>query len=89
ERARELPDPTWRPSDDPHVGVYIRALPESAYYPTWYATRMLPELSLLQWPDYDPVTGKPLPGNVTVRAEEWIAAERAARHAATPGVIHM
>ncbi|MFC5470963.1 SpvB/TcaC N-terminal domain-containing protein [Cohnella suwonensis] len=84
----ELPDPAFHPADDPDVGGYFRSLPDGEYLPTWYAARMVPELAQAKWPDFDPVTGKPIPGQVTVRAEEYMAAVRAARHAATPTVAY-
>ncbi|SFB62439.1 RHS repeat-associated core domain-containing protein [Cohnella sp. OV330] len=88
-QASALPDPAFNPADDPDVGRYFRTLDQTEYLPTWYGVRMDPAKAQQHWPDRDPVTGAPIPGQVTVRAEEYWAAERAGKHAATPLVRHL
>ncbi|HSJ54098.1 MAG TPA: toxin TcdB middle/C-terminal domain-containing protein, partial [Anaerolineae bacterium] len=83
-----LPDPGWDPAADPDAGHFSAALPPETYRPTWYGLRMDPAAALLRWPDSDG-QGNPLPQNAQVRAAERRAAERAARHAATPAIEHL
>ena len=76
------------PSQDPDVGNYFGRLPTEDYLPTWYNLRTDPAKALLRWPDVDPVTGKPLPGNKRIREAEKAAAGKADKHAETPTVAH-
>ncbi len=82
-----LPDPGFRPTDDPDVGHYFVRLPEGEYWPTWYQRRMDAVERLAAWPDQDE-EGNPLPHNQQVRAAEEEAAKKAAKHAATPTQAH-
>jgi len=79
-----LPDHTFNPADDLDVGEHFRRSPQSEYLPTWYDMRMDTSKAILNWPDVDPTTGAPIPQNTIIRAAEKSAAEKAAKHAATP-----
>jgi RHS repeat-associated protein len=84
-----LPDHTFNPADDPDVGEHFRRSPQSEYLPTWYDVRMDTSKAILKWPDVDPATGAPIPKNAVIRAAEKSAAEKAAKHAATPDQAYL
>ncbi len=75
-KPEKLPDHTFSPIDDPHVGSYFRSLPENDYLPTWYDLRMDTEKASQKWTD------------LNVRRIQEKAAKRTARHSATPTIFH-
>ena len=84
-----LPGHDSDPVDDPHAGDYFKRLPKDEYWPTWYFLRADSGEANKEWPDVDPVTGKPTPENAAKRANENAAALKAARHASTPIRIYL
>lgn len=83
-----LPDHRFNPNNDSHIGQYFSKLPQSYYLPTWYNLRMDPTKALEKWPDVDN-DGNPISGNQRIRQLEKEAAEKAAKHSATPTAAHL
>ena len=83
-----LPDHTFDPVADPHVGYYFQGLPQEDYLPTWYDLRMDSAKATVQWPDYDE-EGNLIPWNSKLRNSEKQTAVKAAKHSATPSVFHL
>ncbi|MCD4716622.1 MAG: hypothetical protein K8R45_07755, partial [Desulfobacterales bacterium] len=81
------PDHTFNPANDADVGYYISVLPEEDYLPTWYNLRMDASKALKTWPD----TGRneEKERNERIRISEKSAAQKAAKHCATPTVAHL
>ena len=72
-----LPDHNFNPVNDPDVGHYFQPLPEDDYLPTWYNIRIDETNAAVEWNNQD------------VREAEVSAAQKAAKHAATPTVAYM
>jgi len=81
------PDHTFNPANDADVGYYISVLPEEDYLPTWYNLRMDASKALKTWPD----TGRneEKERNERIRISEKSAAQKAAKHCATPTAAHL
>lgn len=72
-----LPDHTFNPMNDPDVGAYLKDLSQDHFLPTWYDLRVDPVKAQAKW------------HNTAIRDAEKRAAEKAAKHAATPSVSHL
>ncbi len=83
-----LPDHTFDPVADTHVGYYFQGLKKEDYLPTWYDLRMNSAKTLLQWPNYDE-EGNPIPWNSKLRNAEKKTAVKVAKHSATPSIFHL
>jgi RHS repeat-associated protein len=67
------------PTKDPNVGGFFSRLPREDFLPTWHALRTGATNSTAFGAQYP---------NADRRAEQTVAAAKAAAHAATPGVAH-
>ena len=88
-QAPELqPDYTYDPADDPDIGHYFHELNHEEYLPTWYELRLDPDKAKEKWPDFGE-NGTSIPENDNIRKKEKSAAEKAAKHAATPSTAYL
>ncbi|MDL1964154.1 MAG: FG-GAP-like repeat-containing protein, partial [Deltaproteobacteria bacterium] len=81
------PDHVFNPADDTDIGNYISALPPKDYLPTWYDLRMDASKALEKWPDTERNEEKER--NERIRISEKSAAQKAAKHCATPTITHL